>query len=246
MMMIVTVVVVAMGLMMIWIRRKRTNIVTKMNKDDFMFCTVHGGCIHGSPSICMGNLFLVLITTDEHCASRRPEALSPVLTCPMCRQFSSPMTSMRRSPMSKKHSCKKANEPRMHWTIAIIKNITVKIVFSGAPNTHSYRIHMLPHCTCYTHLNLQNLFNIVGLQNISTQDLFWQYLVTQSNNRLFKYNFLMVPFKFVNQWMTYLQSPLSSYSISFSVSCQLSPLFLISSSIRLNHLVLDHPVSLFP
>jgi hypothetical protein len=71
------------------------------------FLTVQGGCIHGSPSICMGNVFLVLITTDEHCARRRPEALSPVRTFPMCRQFSSPMTSIRRSPMSTKHGCKK-------------------------------------------------------------------------------------------------------------------------------------------
>lgn len=114
------IMMVAVGLVMMRMMRAGTNIVTKMNKDDFLiyfkasFCTVHGGCIHGSPSICMGNLFLVLITTDEHCARRRPEALSPVLTCPMCRQFSSPMTSMRRSPMSKKHSCKKAAESRMH------------------------------------------------------------------------------------------------------------------------------------
>jgi hypothetical protein len=42
--------------------------------------TVVGGCIHGSPSICMGKVFLVLITTEEHCASLRPLALRPVLT----------------------------------------------------------------------------------------------------------------------------------------------------------------------
>lgn len=63
--------------------------------------TVQGICIQGSPSICMGNVFLVLMMTSLHCAKRRPEARSPVRTCPMCRQFSRPMTSMRRSPKSK-------------------------------------------------------------------------------------------------------------------------------------------------
>lgn len=42
--------------------------------------TVVGGCIHGSPSICMGKVFLVLIKMEEHCAKRLPLALNPVLT----------------------------------------------------------------------------------------------------------------------------------------------------------------------
>lgn len=46
----------------------------------WVICIVQGGCTQGSPSICIGNLFLVRMTTEEHCASRRPEALSPALT----------------------------------------------------------------------------------------------------------------------------------------------------------------------
>lgn len=62
--------------------------------------TVHGICIQGSPSICMGNVFLVLMMTSLHWANRRPEARRPVRTWPMCRQFSRPITSIRRSPKS--------------------------------------------------------------------------------------------------------------------------------------------------
>ena len=43
-------------------------------------CTVQGLWFHGSPSICMGNCFLVLITTWLHCASRLPLDRSPVRT----------------------------------------------------------------------------------------------------------------------------------------------------------------------
>lgn len=63
--------------------------------------TVVGGCIQGSPSICMGKVFLVLIMMDEHCANLLPLALKPVLTCPIWRQFSKPITSMSPSPISK-------------------------------------------------------------------------------------------------------------------------------------------------
>jgi len=111
-------------MMMMRRRRRRSHITISLSSGSWLsyyteyavwlwervkvdYLTVHGGCIHGSPSICMGNVFLVLIATDEHCARRRPEALSPVRTCPMCRQFSSPMTSMRWSPMSTKHGGKK-------------------------------------------------------------------------------------------------------------------------------------------
>lgn len=62
--------------------------------------TVVGGCIQGSPSICIGKVFLVFITTDEHWASLRPLALSPVRTWPICKQFSKPIISIRPSPMS--------------------------------------------------------------------------------------------------------------------------------------------------
>lgn len=62
--------------------------------------TVHAPCIHGSPSICMGNVFFVVIMTSEHCANRRPDARKPVRTCPMCKQFSKPITSNRLSPIS--------------------------------------------------------------------------------------------------------------------------------------------------
>ena len=64
--------------------------------------TVQGGCSQGSPSICMGKCFLVLITMDEHWASRFPDDRSPVRTCPMCRQFSRPTTSISLSPISVK------------------------------------------------------------------------------------------------------------------------------------------------
>src|SRR5699024_9241494 len=77
--------------------------------------TVVGGCIQGSPSICIGNVFLVLITTEEHCASLLPLALNPVLTCPICRQFSSPMTSINPSPISKNTTMKQPNQrPHPH------------------------------------------------------------------------------------------------------------------------------------
>jgi hypothetical protein len=62
--------------------------------------TVLGPCIQGSPSICMGNVFLVVMMTSLHWAKRRPDARRPVRTWPMCRQFSRPITSMRRSPKS--------------------------------------------------------------------------------------------------------------------------------------------------
>lgn len=62
--------------------------------------TEQAPCIQGSPSICIGNVFLVFITTSLHCANLRPDALRPVLTWPMCRQFSRPITSMRWSPIS--------------------------------------------------------------------------------------------------------------------------------------------------
>ena len=42
--------------------------------------TVQGGWFQGSPSICIGNCFLVLITTLEHCANLLPDDLRPVLT----------------------------------------------------------------------------------------------------------------------------------------------------------------------
>ena len=45
-----------------------------------LYCTVHGLWFQGSPSICMGNCFLVLITTWLHCASRLPLDRSPVRT----------------------------------------------------------------------------------------------------------------------------------------------------------------------
>lgn len=73
----------------------------------------------------MGKVFLVVKITSLHCAvgrtesnnmkivsrsfpgrifiqlpKRRAEAFSPVLTCPMCRQFSNPITSIRWSPIS--------------------------------------------------------------------------------------------------------------------------------------------------
>lgn len=73
----------------------------------------------------MGKVFLVVKITSLHCAKRRTEsnnmkivsrsfpgrifiqlpkrraeAFSPVLTCPMCRQFSNPITSIRWSPIS--------------------------------------------------------------------------------------------------------------------------------------------------
>ena len=62
--------------------------------------TVHGPCIHGSPSICIGNLLVVVMVTLLHCANRLPDSRSPVLTWPMCRQLSNPMTSIRLSPIS--------------------------------------------------------------------------------------------------------------------------------------------------
>lgn len=66
--------------------------------------TVVAGCIHGSPSICIGKVFFVFIEMEEHCAKRLPLALNPVLTCPICRQFSNPITSIRPSPISEKLS----------------------------------------------------------------------------------------------------------------------------------------------
>lgn len=62
--------------------------------------TVVGGCIQGSPSICIGNVFLVLIVTDEHCANLLPLAVMPILTCPICKQLSNPITSISPSPIS--------------------------------------------------------------------------------------------------------------------------------------------------
>ena len=62
--------------------------------------TVQGDCIHGSPSTCIGKRFRVRMTMLEHCASRLPEARSPVFTCPMWRQFSNPITSINPSPIS--------------------------------------------------------------------------------------------------------------------------------------------------
>lgn len=62
--------------------------------------TVQGPCIQGSPSICMGNRLLVMMVTLLHWASLLPECRSPVFTCPICKQFSRPITSIRLSPMS--------------------------------------------------------------------------------------------------------------------------------------------------
>lgn len=45
--------------------------------------TVHGPCIQGSPSICIGKVFFVVIITSLHCANLLPDDRSPVLTCPM-------------------------------------------------------------------------------------------------------------------------------------------------------------------
>ncbi len=69
-------------------------------KDFFFWLTVHGPCIQGSPSICMGNVFFVVMITSLHCANLLPDERSPVLTWPMCRQFSNPITSIRLSPKS--------------------------------------------------------------------------------------------------------------------------------------------------
>lgn len=68
----------------------------------FLQLTVHGPCIQGSPSICMGNRLLVIMVTLLHWASLLPECRRPVFTWPMCKQFSKPITSMRLSPMSAK------------------------------------------------------------------------------------------------------------------------------------------------
>lgn len=54
---------------------------------------VHGVCIHGSPSICIGRDLLVLITTEEHWASRRPALFKPVYICPISMAPSKPTTS---------------------------------------------------------------------------------------------------------------------------------------------------------
>lgn len=54
---------------------------------------VHGVCIHGSPSICIGSDLLVLISTEEHWASRRPALFSPVYIWPISIAPSKPTTS---------------------------------------------------------------------------------------------------------------------------------------------------------
>ena len=41
-----------------------------------------------------------LITTDEHCAKRLPDARRPAFTCPTCMQLSRPTTSISLSPIS--------------------------------------------------------------------------------------------------------------------------------------------------
>lgn len=74
--------------------------------NDFLV-TVQGICIQGSPSICIGNVFLVFIIISLHWAKRRPEALKPVRTWPICRQFSKPITSINRSPISNNGSDRK-------------------------------------------------------------------------------------------------------------------------------------------
>lgn len=80
-------------------------IIINITKQNIFFfqtkiLTVQGGCIQGSPSICIGKVLFVVITTEEHWARRRPDALRPVLTCPIWRQFSRPITSMSLSPIS--------------------------------------------------------------------------------------------------------------------------------------------------
>ena len=92
--------------------------------------TVHGGWFQGSPSICIGNCFLVLITISEHWARRFPDERNPVrtcegredyfwsilltiLTCPMWRQFSRPMTSINLSPISWLAPLKSIRSPRL-------------------------------------------------------------------------------------------------------------------------------------
>lgn len=82
--------------------------------------TVHGPCIHGSPSICIGKVFFVVSTTSLHWANLRPEALSPVLTWPMCRQFSNPITSIRRSPKSEIHTGKEEKKIQISVPIRAI------------------------------------------------------------------------------------------------------------------------------
>ena len=66
--------------------------------------TVQGGCIQGSPSICMGTRVRVRITTCEHCASRFPDDRIPALIWPACIAPSNPTTSINLSPTSVKTS----------------------------------------------------------------------------------------------------------------------------------------------
>ena len=92
--------------------------------------TVHGGWFQGSPSICIGNCFLVRITICEHWARRFPDERNPVrtcegredyfwsilltiLTCPMWRQFSRPMTSINLSPISWLAPLRSIRSPRL-------------------------------------------------------------------------------------------------------------------------------------
>lgn len=87
--------VVDVGCIKTWIKFLVCNQYQKS-----MVLTVHGPCIHGSPSICIGNVFFVVSITSLHCANRRPDARSPVFTSPNWRQFFNPITSIRLSPMS--------------------------------------------------------------------------------------------------------------------------------------------------
>jgi hypothetical protein len=72
--------------------------------------------------------------------------------------------------------------------------------------------------------------------------------VTAEKLALFiKFLFLLVSFQFdTGQWTKSIQYLLSSHNLSFSISCQLFPLFVMSYTTWLNHLVLCHTVGLHP
>jgi len=92
----------------------RSSFVRKLKKDRllgggptsigtwflWLISIVPGGCSQGSPSTCMGNLFLTWTMTWLHWASLLPEDRKPVLTWPIWRQFSRPTTSISLSPIS--------------------------------------------------------------------------------------------------------------------------------------------------
>ena len=83
-------------------------IITTINTtQNIVILTVHGGWSQGSPSICMGTRFLVLMVTVWHWANLRPDDLIPALTWPTWSEPSRPTTSNSLSPIATKRNRKK-------------------------------------------------------------------------------------------------------------------------------------------